>query len=49
VSVGNIEAMYPLGDAFIVGTSLKVGGDTFQPIDPARAMAFMEKFKAMRG
>ena len=49
VSVGNIEKMYPLGDAFIVGTSLKEDGDTFNPIDPVRAKAFMDRFKAMRG
>ncbi len=49
VSVGNIDKMYDLGDAFIVGTSLKVNGDTFQPIDPERAIAFMKKFKALRG
>ncbi|HWP69219.1 MAG TPA: BtpA/SgcQ family protein [Rectinemataceae bacterium] len=48
VSVANIEKMYDLGDAFIVGTSLKENGDTFKPIDPVRARAFMEKIKAMR-
>lgn len=45
----NLDKMFPLGDAFIVGTSLKVDGDTFNPIDPARASAFMKKFKALRG
>jgi uncharacterized protein len=49
VGVDNIEKMLLLGDGFIVGTSLKEGGDTFKPIDPARAKAFMEKMKALRG
>jgi len=49
VSIDNIEKMYPLGDGFIVGTSLKQGGDTFSPIDPARANRFMEKIKELRG
>lgn len=49
VSIGNIDKMFDLGDAFIVGTSLKEGGDTFKPIDPARAKAFMKKFQTMRG
>jgi predicted TIM-barrel enzyme len=40
--------MYPLGDAFIVGTSLKEDGDTFKQIDPKRAKEFMTKMKAMR-
>lgn len=49
VSIENIDTMFSLGDAFIVGTSLKVNGDTFSPIDPARASAFMRKFEALRG
>ena len=49
VGVENIEKMFPIGDGFIVGTSLKKGGDTFNPIDPERAKKFMEKVKALRG
>jgi membrane complex biogenesis BtpA family protein len=49
VGVGNIEKMFPLGDAFIVGTSLKEKGETFNPIDPARAKKFMEKVRDLRG
>ncbi len=49
VSIENLESMYPYGDAFIVGTSLKVDGDTFRPIDPERAKIFMQKIRAMRG
>jgi len=49
VCMGNIEKMLPLGDAFIVGTSLKKDGDTFSPIDPRRAEEFMRKVTALRG
>jgi uncharacterized protein len=49
VGLANLEKMLPMGDGFIVGTSLKKGGDTFKPIDPARAAEFMVKMKALRG
>lgn len=49
VSVKNIDTMFELGDAFIVGTSLKEDGDTFKPIDPASARSFMNKFNSLRG
>ena len=48
VGLNNIERMFPLGDGFIVGTSLKQEGDTFKPIDPARAEEFMRKMKGLR-
>jgi len=48
VSINNLEKMYPLGDGFIVGTSLKEDGDTFKPIDPSRARQFMKKIKSLR-
>jgi predicted TIM-barrel enzyme len=41
--------MLPLGDGFIVGTSLKQGGDTFKPIDSRRAEEFMGMMKKLRG
>jgi hypothetical protein len=49
ISIDNIDAMFNYGDAFIVGTSLKIEGDTFKPIDPYRAKAFMEKVAFLRG
>jgi len=49
ISINNLEKMYPLGDGFIVGTSLKEDGDTFKPIDPSRARQFMTKIKSLRG
>ena len=49
VGIDNIDKMYDLGDAFIVGTSLKKGGETFNPIDADRAKKFMDKMRALRG
>ncbi len=49
VSIDNLDSIFKYGDAFIVGTSLKEGGDTFKSIDPARAKAFMQKVKILRG
>lgn len=48
VSLENITKIYPKGDAFIVGTSLKTDGDTFKPIDQKRAQAFMERMILLR-
>ncbi|MDR2523388.1 MAG: BtpA/SgcQ family protein [Synergistaceae bacterium] len=48
VNVDNAEKMLRLSDAVIMGTSVKVGGDTFSPVDPAKAAAFMEKAKSVR-
>jgi hypothetical protein len=48
VRTDNLEKMFPLGEGFIVGTSLKEGGDTFKPIDPKRAKEFMAKMKSLR-
>jgi len=48
VSIHNIEKLFPKGDAFIVGTSLKYNGDTFASIDPIRASIFMNKVLSLR-
>lgn len=48
VSLKNIEKLFPKGDAFIVGTSLKYNGDTFAAIDPTRASMFMNKIHSLR-
>jgi membrane complex biogenesis BtpA family protein len=48
VSLTNIERLFPKGDAFIVGTSLKYNGDTFSAIDPSRATLFMNKVHSLR-
>jgi membrane complex biogenesis BtpA family protein len=37
-----------VADGVIVGSSLKVDGDTWLPVDPARAMGFMDRVRATR-
>ncbi|MCY1125903.1 BtpA/SgcQ family protein [Frigidibacter sp. RF13] len=38
-----------VADGCIVGSALKVGGDTWNPVDPARADDFMARARAARG
>ena len=38
-----------VADGVIVGSALKVGGDTWAAVDPARAMDFMDRVRAARG
>ena len=47
-SVDNIAQLLPLADATLVGTSIKVDRYTFNPVDPARARAFMDEVRRVR-
>jgi predicted TIM-barrel enzyme len=47
-TIDNVEKMLTLGDGIIMGTSVKVDGDTFKPVDPKRAKEFMDKAKFVR-
>jgi hypothetical protein len=38
-----------VADGVIVGSALKVGGDTWNPVDPERALDFMDRVRAARG
>lgn len=38
-----------VADGVIVGSALKVGGDTWAPVDPDRARDFMDRLRATRG
>ena len=38
-----------VADGCIVGSSLKVDGDTWNPVDPERAAEFMRLARAARG
>ena len=40
----NVAEFFEVADGAIVGTSFKVGGDAFAPIDPDRVRAFMGAF-----
>ena len=48
VSIENIENYLKISDGIIVGTSLKINGNTFNPIDPERANFFIKKAKELR-
>lgn len=49
VTVENLEAVLPACDGIIVGTSLKIGGDIYEPVDPVRAQRFMDLARSLRG
>lgn len=48
VRASNVERMFRLSDAVIMGTSIKVGGDTFNQIDETRAREFIKKAEEAR-
>jgi membrane complex biogenesis BtpA family protein len=45
----NLEALWPVADAFIVGSYIKRDGLWSNPPDPARLQHFMERVRALRG
>lgn len=38
-----------VADGCVVGSALKVDGNTWNPVDPARAADFMARVRAVRG
>ena len=48
VKLHNVEEYLSVADGAIVGSSLKVDGYTWNPVDPARVKAFMNKVKSIR-
>ena len=48
VKLHNVEEYLSVADGAIVGSSLKVDGYTWNPVDPERVKAFMEKVKSIR-
>ena len=48
VNVSNVEKMMGLSDGVIMGTSVKVDGDTFMPVDAAKARLFMDRAREAR-
>jgi len=44
-----VAEVLALADGCIVGTALKVGGETWNPVDPERAADFMARARAARG
>ena len=48
VRADTIADIFTVADAVIVGTSLKVDGFTFNPVDPARARRLMDAARSAR-
>ncbi|MFY8204403.1 MAG: BtpA/SgcQ family protein [Actinomycetes bacterium] len=48
VRLENIEKTLQVADGVIIGSSLKVDGKTFNPVDPTRVKQFMEKVEVLR-
>ncbi len=48
VDHGNVQRILEVADGLIVGTSLKVAGDTWNPVDPERARRLVELVAASR-
>ena len=44
-----VAEVLAVADGCIVGSSLKVDGNTWKPVDPARAMDFMDRVRNARG
>jgi uncharacterized protein len=48
VSVENIEQLLAIADGAIVGTSFKIDGHIWNPVDPERARRLVERVHAIR-
>jgi predicted TIM-barrel enzyme len=48
VSEANIDTLLSVADGAIVGTSFKLDGYIWNPVDPERAQRLMEKARAIR-
>jgi len=48
VNISNVEEILKIADGAIVGSSLKVDGITWNPVDEKRALEFMNKVKEIR-
>lgn len=49
VKHATVAEVLRIADGCIVGSALKVGGDTWAPVDPDRARDFMDRARAARG
>ena len=48
VNIDNVETILNISDGIIIGSSLKIDGNTWNQVDPKRALDFMEKVKKIR-
>ena len=49
VKHATVADVLKIADGCVVGSSLKVDGNTWNPVDPARARDFMDKARKARG
>ncbi len=49
ITVGNVADIPRIADGIIVGTALKEGGVTANPVDPSRVREFMDRVQGARG
>jgi len=47
VKLDTVSDVLAVADGCVVGSSIKVDGDTWNPVDPDRAREFMTKAKAV--
>ena len=48
VKIENVDKTLSIADGVIIGSSLKINGDTWNSVDPLRALNFMNKVKNIR-
>ena len=48
VNIDNVEEILKITDGVIIGSSLKIDGNTWKNVDPQRAKKFMTKVKSIR-
>ena len=48
VTQNTVEKVFNIADGCIIGSALKVGGNTWNPVDPDRAKSFMELVNKIR-
>jgi len=48
VNVDNVRDILSVASGCVIGTHLKVGGDTWNPVDPDRVRRFMDVVKSLR-
>ncbi|MDH3235894.1 MAG: SgcQ protein, partial [Alphaproteobacteria bacterium] len=48
VNKDNVADILSVADGVIIGTHLKVDGDTWKPVDPGRVKRFMEAVERAR-
>ncbi|MBN9009380.1 MAG: SgcQ protein, partial [Rhizobiales bacterium] len=48
VNIDNVRDVLSLADGVVIGTHFKVDGNTWNPVDPARAKRFMDVVNTLR-